>query len=497
MPSESKRPWAVALPAQRSMVERAWSTLSRGGEVPYETNRDTVDRLAIITYNRPESLAATLDAYCANLERYGRTHVAVTVFDDSTGAAALANRKAVAAARARGFDVSIVGVDEKRDLIAIAGYALKRTPLANDPRRSEVTSALLGSFKDDRWRGSAGEQRNWAALMFPGQRVLTVDDDTKPATLCPSFADNRKRAHALADQLMRGTLERVSGSVVAMFADASTSPLTQRPIDIIANAECQDPSRATSATMMGDSDLAASSVVHDFVINTDRESFDIVEKRLRRDTLKSDTCFRGSVFVTGNHPSAMAFSTLPGRNEDFQMATAVAATQGSNPETPDTATFVHYHERGPRTCDPVMAWRQEVEGSCVDFVTQRVLKAYNKTHDKFDTQTFVKFALADYSRHVPEVWENTFGRAVDRAKLDVELIDKQLRDPSLGPTRRTMLLDLRERIDSEIGTERATLFKATSRDMSRAIETQIHGFRYFEVLQSFSGVLCETRRPGA
>ena len=136
----------------------------------------TLDRVAVITSDRPASLANCLRSY---RERYG-ADIELIVFDDSANGETRAENQRVAAQAAAGGRNLYAGEGEKRrfvtELAAKSGVEL------------DVVRAAVAEFDGCTFHG--GANRNAVLLDAAGGAVLMVDDDTTArATRTPNAGD--------------------------------------------------------------------------------------------------------------------------------------------------------------------------------------------------------------------------------------------------------------------------------------------------------------------
>ena len=137
----------------------------------------TLDRVAVITSDRPASLAACLQSYRA---LYG-AELELVVFDDSTNAAASAeNRRVVQNAGGR---ILYAGENEKRQFATeLSGRA------GIDP---EIVGAALTDVAGSTFH--CGANRNAVLLDTAGGAVLMIDDDTTARATNPVDAGDALR----------------------------------------------------------------------------------------------------------------------------------------------------------------------------------------------------------------------------------------------------------------------------------------------------------------
>ena len=160
----------------------------------------TLDRVAVITAGRPESLAACLRSY---RERYAT--IELVVFDDSADAATRAENRRVAAEAAAGGPLSYAGEDEKRrfvsELIARSGV------------EADVVCAAVAEFDGLGWH--TGANRNAALLDAAGGAVLMVDDDTSARAAYPADAGDGLKISSRPDPWSLHLFARVEDALDA------------------------------------------------------------------------------------------------------------------------------------------------------------------------------------------------------------------------------------------------------------------------------------------
>jgi len=145
----------------------------------------TLDRVAVITGDRPASLATCLRSY---RERYG-ADLELIVFDDSADAATRAENRRVAAQAAAGGPILYAGEDEKRRLVTELA--------ARSGVEADVVRAAVAEFDGCRWH--TGANRNAALLDAAGGAVLMVDDDTTARAAHPADAGDGLRVSSRPD----------------------------------------------------------------------------------------------------------------------------------------------------------------------------------------------------------------------------------------------------------------------------------------------------------
>lgn len=127
-----------------------------------KSSAPTLDRVAVITSDRPASLATCLRSY---REQYG-AELELVVFDDSTNTAASAeNRRVVEKAGGR---ILYAGENEKRQFVT------ELSARAGIDR--EIVGASLTDFAGSTFH--CGANRNAVLLDTAGNAVLMIDDDT-------------------------------------------------------------------------------------------------------------------------------------------------------------------------------------------------------------------------------------------------------------------------------------------------------------------------------
>jgi hypothetical protein len=144
-----------------------------------------LNRIAVITANRPGSLDTCLRSY---RELYG-AEVELVVFDDSADAGTREENRRVAARAAGERPILYAGEDEKRQLI---------TELA---ARSGIDPAVVrGAVAEfDGCALHCGSNRNSALLDAAGGAVLMVDDDTTARVAYPADAGDGLRVSSRYD----------------------------------------------------------------------------------------------------------------------------------------------------------------------------------------------------------------------------------------------------------------------------------------------------------
>jgi hypothetical protein len=144
-----------------------------------------LDRVAVITGDRPASLANCLRSY---RERYG-ADIELIVFDDSADAATRTENRRVAAQAAAGGRILYAGEEEKRQLVTELA--------ARSGVEADVARAAVAEFDGCPWH--TGANRNAALLDAAGSAVLMVDDDTTARVTYPADASDRLRLSSRYD----------------------------------------------------------------------------------------------------------------------------------------------------------------------------------------------------------------------------------------------------------------------------------------------------------
>jgi hypothetical protein len=162
------------LVSQQQVVDRARAAAEAEADATPALNR-----VAVITSDRPASLATCLRSY---RERYG-AELELVVFDDSADAATRAENRRVAAQAAAGGPIMYAGDEEKRRLVT---ELTARTGVELDVVRAAVTDF-------DGFTFHCGANRNAALLDAAGGTVLMVDDDTTARAAYPADAGDGLR----------------------------------------------------------------------------------------------------------------------------------------------------------------------------------------------------------------------------------------------------------------------------------------------------------------
>jgi hypothetical protein len=157
------------LVSQQEVMVRARAAAEANAETA-----PTLERVAVITSDRPASLATCVRSY---RERYGQ-EIELIVFDDSADAATRAENRRVAAQAAAGGRILYVCEDEKRQLVTELA--------AKSGIEAEVVRAAVSDF--DGCTYHCGSNRNAMLLDAAGAAVLLVDDDTTARAAYPADA---------------------------------------------------------------------------------------------------------------------------------------------------------------------------------------------------------------------------------------------------------------------------------------------------------------------
>jgi hypothetical protein len=168
------------LVSQQDVLARARAAAESHTEVA-----PTLDRVAVITSDRPASLATCLRSY---RDRYG-ADIELIVFDDSADAATRAENKRVAAQAAAGGRIFYAGEDEKRSFVSELA--------AKSGIEADVVRAALTEF--DGCTYHCGANRNAVLLDAAGGAVLLVDDDTTARAARPPDAGDGLRLSSRPD----------------------------------------------------------------------------------------------------------------------------------------------------------------------------------------------------------------------------------------------------------------------------------------------------------
>lgn len=182
--------------SQQEVVGRAHAAASADSTTP-----PILNRVAVITGNRPESLGTCLQSY---RERYG-ADLELIVFDDSGDPATREENRRVALRSGSGGQVFYAGEDEKRRLVAALA---KRSGVDED-----VVRAAVWEFDGCDWH--TGANRNAALLDAAGGTVLMVDDDTTARAASPAAASDDFRLSSRHDPLFLRLFAQVEDALGA------------------------------------------------------------------------------------------------------------------------------------------------------------------------------------------------------------------------------------------------------------------------------------------
>jgi hypothetical protein len=168
--------------SKRDVIEGARAAAQAGDQAEVH-----LDRIGVITSNRPESLERCLSSY---RERYG-ADVELVVFDDSADSATRDENRRVATRAGAGGRTLYAGPDEKRRFIAELA--------TKSGVESDLVTSAFTEFDGCSFHG--GANRNTALLDASGGAVLLVDDDTTARTVFPASADGGLRLSSQFDPL--------------------------------------------------------------------------------------------------------------------------------------------------------------------------------------------------------------------------------------------------------------------------------------------------------
>ena len=168
------------LVSQREVIERARTAAKAAANT-----RPTLNRIAVMTANRPAALARCLRSY---REQYGED-VELVVFDDSSDAERMENRRVAEEARGAGARVLYAGETEKRQFL---NELSRRSGVDAD-----VAKATIAEF--DGCPLHCGSNRNAVLLDAAGGAVLMVDDDTTARAAYPTDATDGLRLSSRFD----------------------------------------------------------------------------------------------------------------------------------------------------------------------------------------------------------------------------------------------------------------------------------------------------------
>ena len=168
------------LVSQQEVIERARTAATAGADT-----RPTLNRIAVVTSNRPGALERCLRSYS---KRYGE-EIELVVFDDSTDAGAAGENRRVAEEVAAGARILYAGESEKRQFLADLSH---RSGVDAD-----VAKAAIAEF--DGCPLHCGSNRNAVLLDAAGGAVLMVDDDTTARAAYPTDATDGLRLSSRFD----------------------------------------------------------------------------------------------------------------------------------------------------------------------------------------------------------------------------------------------------------------------------------------------------------
>lgn len=433
---------AAARVAARDLTDQ----VTRGRPVGYQAWPGRIDRIAVITHNRPDTLARALDAFLSNLRRFGRGYVEVVVYDDSAPTVRRQVRSVVAAAGAGGARVRYVGPEEKHALRAAFENGLPGQVGAED---RQVLDRLLGVLDPDgTWTGSAAEQRNWAILSHAGKRVLVCDDDIRPEVLDAPLSDQRTAARAAVDRVERPP--RLGARLWAgelLTGHLTTTALAPWQVDLLGILEEEERAGLASARYTGHPDRRSALLLERFFELSDR-SIDVCDTappqlHVRQAALAGGPRkFRGGAFATSGGTDGVAFAVRRERNEDFGLALSQLITTQGRLRPGESGRAHMRHERGARHCGPFAAHRQEREGDLVNRLIGDLARAYQDAHPNgFDPRTFCEYGLA--------LIDDRVGRAA------AELAEDLFRDGMAYRSRALSHLHALAALDARIAAARA------------------------------------------
>ncbi|GAA3290545.1 hypothetical protein Dvina_19395 [Dactylosporangium vinaceum] len=393
--------------AGAAAAQQFTADLRAGRPAGYRPWPGRIERIAVITCDRPASLRAALDAFDDNLRRFGREDTDITVYDDSD-VTRRSQIRSLTAARA----IRYVGPEDKH---AIRTEIEAGLPGA-DPERTMVLDALLGRRADDgTWTGSAAAQRNWAILSAAGSRVLVCDDDVRPAVLDAPLVALREAARdavAAGDGTTAGP-ESTPGELLERFL--CTTEVEAWPTDLLGLLEDTD-AHLASAAYTGHPDRRTALWLERF-FEASEESVDVLgtgipPQRVRRGTpAVTGRKFRGGAFASSGSLDGLEFAVRRGRNEDFSLALSALITSRGRQQPAEAGGAHILHLRGPRVTSTFTAHREEREGNVVNAVVRRIGDAH---------------ALAE-----PGAFDPAALRAFGCAQLDAEL-DRQFSVADVG-----------------------------------------------------------------
>ena len=168
------------LVSQRDVVDHARAAADARSETPL-----TLDRVAIITSDRPANLATCLRSF---RERYGES-IELVVVDDSADAGTREENRRIAAEAGSGGPVSYAGEKEKREFV--------RELAARSGIDQDVVGTAITEF--DGCTFHCGANRNAVLLDAAGGAVVMVDDDTTSRVMRPTDAGDGLRLSSVFD----------------------------------------------------------------------------------------------------------------------------------------------------------------------------------------------------------------------------------------------------------------------------------------------------------
>jgi len=176
----------TSLELSRQLVERAvseklmvdWSELT--GSTQSSKPDQVIDRLGVVTANRPSALARCLESHSPYASAYNRD-LRVVVCDDSTDAQSVRSNRQLLKDFSDAHQVTVAywGLSEKQTLIDM---------LQKDLHVDRETIAFGLSRHPEASLG-IGANRNAMLLACAGHRVLCVDDDTLGTALRTPYTD--------------------------------------------------------------------------------------------------------------------------------------------------------------------------------------------------------------------------------------------------------------------------------------------------------------------
>ncbi|MEJ3750352.1 hypothetical protein WEI85_44735 [Actinomycetes bacterium KLBMP 9797] len=380
--------------------------VAAGPRMGYRPWPGRIDRVAIITHDRPETLAGCLAAIRDNLHRFGRGHVDVVVYDDS-GPARRSRVRSIVDGTAAGRRIRYVGPEEKRAMRAAFERDLP-TGWTDRP----VLDRLLGAWRaNGTWSGSAAEQRNWAILSAAGRRVLVCDDDVRPAALDASLADQRAAAGGAVRDAPPGGRLTAGRLLTGHLAGATLQPW---PTDLLGILEETEPT-LVSAAYTGHPDRRSALLLERFFVASER-SVDVCDtgpprRHVRQAALAGGPRkFRGGAFVTSGTADGVEFAVRRGRNEDFALGLSLVVTTRGRLRPRESGTAFLLHERGPRHGGPFVAHREEREGDLVHRLIEELWQGYAETAPgPLDPDGFRRYGIPRIAERLPSAADRLAG----------------------------------------------------------------------------------------